>query len=121
MTDRPPGGVLPLQHIRALVASGAIAAKGGIAPDQIQPASLDLRLGRRAWRVRASFLPGAMTVRDRLDAFAMHEIDLAPGAVFETGCVYVVELSWSGWPCPPTFRAPPTPKARPAGSMSSRA
>lgn len=85
-------GVLPLQRIRALAEAGGVTAEGGVLPDQIQPASLDLRLGRRAWRVRASFLPGAMTVRERLDAFAMHDIDLQGGAVFETGCVYLVEL-----------------------------
>lgn len=62
-------------------------------PDQIQPASLDLRLGQRGWRVRASFLAGReRTVEERLRDFAMHEIDLGPGAVLETGCVYVVEL-----------------------------
>jgi dCTP deaminase len=31
-------------------------------------------------------------VRERLDAFGMHEIDLAAGAVLEKGCVYVVPL-----------------------------
>jgi dCTP deaminase len=65
-----------------------------VQPDQVQPASLDLRLGRRAWRVRASFLAGRdRTVTERLDDFAMHAIDLGPGAVLETGCVYVVELA----------------------------
>ena len=64
-----------------------------IGEDQIQPASLDLRLGRVAWRVRASFLPGPdATVQDRLDSFGMHEIDLAAGAVLEKGCVYIVPL-----------------------------
>ncbi|GMG83486.1 2'-deoxycytidine 5'-triphosphate deaminase [Paralimibaculum aggregatum] len=87
-------GVLPAQELRALAASGALAAEPGLLADQIQPASLDLRLGRRAWRVRASFLAGRRaTVSDRLAEFAMHEIDLGPGAVLETGCVYVVELA----------------------------
>ncbi|MGF1658112.1 MAG: 2'-deoxycytidine 5'-triphosphate deaminase [Rubrimonas sp.] len=86
-------GVLPSQHIRALAASGAIRADRPLDPDQIQPASLDLRLGSRAWRVRASFLPGAgRRVADRLADFAMHEIDLTGGAALETGCVYVVPL-----------------------------
>lgn len=69
----------------------------GGAPDRIQPASLDLALGRRAWRLRASFLPGrGRTVVDRLvDGLAMQEIDLADGAVFERGCVYLVELQES--------------------------
>jgi dCTP deaminase len=77
-----------------MIAGGAIVAEPAVRPDQVQPASLDLRLGRRAWRVRASFLAGrGRTVAERLDDFAMHAIDLGPGAVLETGCVYVVELA----------------------------
>jgi dCTP deaminase len=76
-----------------MVAKGAIAAADGIDEAQIQPASLDLRLGGEVFRVRASFLPGpAATVRDRLDAFAMHRFDLGDGAVLEKGCVYIVPL-----------------------------
>jgi len=61
--------------------------------EQIQPASLDLRLGHVAYRVRASFLAGRdRTVADRLSQFQMHEIDLTGGAVLEKGCVYVVPL-----------------------------
>ena len=86
-------GVIPAQGIRSLIASGGIAAADGVPEALIQPASLDLRLGRRAWRVRASFLAGRnATVAERLKSFAMHEIDMGPGAVLETGCVYVVEL-----------------------------
>ena len=60
---------------------------------QIQPASLDLRLGARAWRIQASFLPGrGQTVMDKIDKFSMYELDLTQGAVLETGCVYIVEL-----------------------------
>ena len=86
-------GVLPSQSIRAMIDAGEIKLQAPADPDQVQPASLDLRLGKRAWRVRASFLTGRdQTVADRLQQFAMHEIDLRPGAVLETGCVYVVEL-----------------------------
>ena len=61
--------------------------------DQIQPASLDLRLGAKAYRVRASFLPGrGHLVSEKLDRLKLHEIDLADGAVLETGCVYIVPL-----------------------------
>ena len=61
--------------------------------DQLQPASIDLRLGSKATRVRASFLAGAgHTIADRLAVLGMHEIPLEPGAVLETGCVYVVPL-----------------------------
>jgi dCTP deaminase len=92
MTDRR-AGVLPSQHLRALAGTGAIVADAPFEADQIQPASIDLRLGRRAWRVRASFLSGAgRSVAERLADFAMHQIDLGPGAVLETGCVYLVEL-----------------------------
>ena len=60
---------------------------------QIQPASLDLRLGPVAYRVRASFLPGPRhAVKDKLDRLKLHEVDLAHGAVLETGCVYIVPL-----------------------------
>ncbi|MEM0990028.1 MAG: 2'-deoxycytidine 5'-triphosphate deaminase [Pseudomonadota bacterium] len=89
-------GVIPSQMLRAMIDAGQIKARTPVIAEQIQPASLDLRLGHRAWRVRASFLsPPDQTVTDRLDAFAMHEIDLGPGAVLETGCVYVVELQES--------------------------
>ena len=84
-------GVLPAEMIAALMESGGI--KGAEAA-RLQPASLDLTLGGRAWRVRASFLPSAKrTVAERLgDGLAMQEMDLGAGAVFERGCVYLVEL-----------------------------
>ncbi len=86
-------GVLPSQTIRDMLADGRITATQPVPDGQIQPASLDLRLGNVAWRVRASFLPGAgSTVADRLQDFAMHSIDLTNGAVLEKGCVYVVPL-----------------------------
>ncbi|WP_371060334.1 2'-deoxycytidine 5'-triphosphate deaminase [Rhodosalinus sp. 5P4] len=86
-------GVMPCQAIRAMIAEGAIATDRPITDTQVQPASLDLRLGRRAWRVRASFLAGAgRPVAARLDRFTMHEIDLSAGAVLEKGCVYVAEI-----------------------------
>ena len=86
-------GILPSQQIEALIVAGGLTAPGGVDPDQVQPASLDLRLADRAWRVRASFLqrPGE-PVRTRIDELAMHELDLARGAVFERGCVYIAEL-----------------------------
>ncbi|MEP3331330.1 2'-deoxycytidine 5'-triphosphate deaminase [Sedimentitalea sp.] len=86
-------GVSPNQQITAMLESGAITATTPIAPGQVQPASLDLRLGNVAYRVRASFLAGPeRTVRERMADFAMHEIDLSGGAVLEKGCVYVVPL-----------------------------
>ncbi|MCV6592210.1 MAG: 2'-deoxycytidine 5'-triphosphate deaminase [Silicimonas sp.] len=86
-------GVLSDRAIRQMVADGQIRADTDIIPGQIQPASLDLRLGARAYRVRASFLAGKdRTVVDRLADFTMHEIDLTGGAVLEKDCVYVVPL-----------------------------
>ncbi|HHY01670.1 MAG TPA: 2'-deoxycytidine 5'-triphosphate deaminase [Paracoccus sp.] len=86
-------GVLPDSALRRLIADGAITAEAAITPDQIQPASLDLRLGATAWRLRASFLAGrGRSVADRLADFEMHRMDLAGGAVLEKGCVYLVPL-----------------------------
>ena len=86
-------GVLADHQLRDLIANGAITASAQIADGQIQPASLDLRLGATAYRVRASFLAGRnRTVTKRLADFKMHAIDLTEGAVLEKGCVYVVPL-----------------------------
>jgi len=84
-------GVLPAQSIKAMIAAGSIT--GAVLADQVQPASLDLRLGAVAYRVRASFLAGAgRSVADRLAEFTMHKVDLTDGAVLEKGCVYLVPL-----------------------------
>ncbi len=86
-------GVLPSQALRGLIASGAIAAEPAIIDAQVQPASLDLRLGTVAYRVRASFLAGhGRSVADRVAEFEMHRVDLTQGAVLEKGCVYVIPL-----------------------------
>jgi dCTP deaminase len=92
MSDVSRPGILPCQAIEALIANGAITADTAFETDQVQPASLDLRLGGRAWRVRASFLPGRHTVRERIATVAMHEVDLTRSAVLERGCVYIAEL-----------------------------
>ena len=86
-------GILPSQNLRAMIARGEIAADPAIDEAQIQPASIDLRLGTVAYRVPASFLPGpAATVADKLAGLSMHEIDLTGGAVLEKGCVYIVQV-----------------------------
>jgi dCTP deaminase len=86
-------GVLSSQQIRAMIETGTLSGTPAVLPEQVQPASLDLRLGQVAYRVRASFLTGAgRTVTDRLAEFEMHRIDLKAGAVLEKGCVYVVPL-----------------------------
>ena len=88
-------GLLPAQYLRTLIEhSREIRAAEPIEPDQLQPASLDLRLGGRVYRVRASFLPGATaTVQDKIDTLAMHDFALdAAGAVLEKGCVYIAAV-----------------------------
>ena len=86
-------GILPDRMITALAGDGAILPAQDFIPGQVQPASLDLRLGDTAYRVRASFLPGPGTsVASRIDELKLHEISLGDGAVLETGCVYIVPL-----------------------------
>ena len=94
LTFRPDDkGILPDRLIAKLADMGGIIRAGEFDPDQIQPASLDLRLGEVAYRVRASFLPGpGSTVARRIDELKLHEIALGDGAVLETGCVYIVPL-----------------------------
>ena len=104
-------GILADGEIAGLWDAGAVAAPRPLDPDQIQPASLDLRLGDTAYRVRASFLPGAgMTVAEKLQRFKLHEISLAGGAVLETGCVYIVPLL-EQLSLPPEFSASTNPKS----------
>lgn len=86
-------GILPAHAIRALIREKEIWAAKEIEDAQVQPASLDLRLGPVAYRLRASFLPGeGSAVMDKVEEFALHKIDLSEGAVLETGCVYLVPL-----------------------------
>ena len=86
-------GVLPAQTLRGLIAASSISADLAITDAQVQPASLDLRLGTVAYRVRASFLAGHnRRVADRITEFEMHRVDLRQGAVLEKGCVYVIPL-----------------------------
>ena len=87
------GGILSDRDIEGLVARGVVTATPAIAEEQIQPASLDLRLGKVAHRLRASFLPGrGMRVVEKIRHLALHEVDLSAGAVLETGGVYIVPL-----------------------------
>jgi dCTP deaminase len=97
--DEPDGaarstGILPSQELEYQVkVSREIVALEPIQGDQFQPASLDLRLGSVAYRVRASFLPGKNArVEDRLGDLAMHRMDISNGGVLERGCVYIVPL-----------------------------
>ena len=86
-------GILPSQAIRELIVTEDVGLAEPLLPNQLQPASLDLRLGNMAYRVRASFLPGkGEKVTAKLDDLQLHAISLSQGAVLETGCVYVAPL-----------------------------
>ncbi len=92
-TEQKPNGVLPSQEIRSLVQSGGIVSTIPVPEDNIQPSSVDLRLGSVAYRVQGSFLPGrGARVQERLDKILMHEISMANPAVLEKGCVYIIPL-----------------------------
>ena len=86
-------GILPSQEISNLIARGNIRATPAINPEHVQPASLDLRLGDMAHRVRASFLPGPhSTVADKIKELRMARVDLTGAPVFEKDCVYIIPL-----------------------------
>ena len=86
-------GVLPSQALRAAINAHEIEAARAIEAAQVQPASLDLRLGAKAYRVASSFLPGAKrTVAERLADLSLYVMDLGQGAVLERGAVYIVPL-----------------------------
>ncbi|MDJ0947990.1 MAG: 2'-deoxycytidine 5'-triphosphate deaminase [Alphaproteobacteria bacterium] len=88
-----PAGILPDHMIRDLIDLEAIRAPSLIRDKQLQPASLDLRLGPKAYRVQASFLPSPKDrVIDKIERYGLYDMDLTEGAVLERGCVYIVPL-----------------------------
>lgn len=91
---QPAGtGLLAVQHIRRMIECGEICPAMPLGEGQLQPASLDLRLGPTAHRVRASALPSrGRSVAALMADLTLHTFDLVHGAVLETGCVYVVPL-----------------------------
>lgn len=105
-------GILSDLQLADLVDQGVVLPQEPLAQGQVQPASLDLRLGRTAYRLRASFLPGAgRTIQSRLTSdLVMHTIDLEKGAVLETGCVYLVQLL-EGLKLPADMTAAMNPKS----------
>jgi dCTP deaminase len=103
-------GIFPARYIERLREAGAISAPP-FESDQVQPASLDLRLGDTAYRVRSSFLPGPeQTVHERITSLELHRLDLTNGAVLERGCVYLVPLQES-LTLPPEVSAGANPKS----------
>jgi dCTP deaminase len=117
VSRRATDGILPYQDITQLIASGAIRATPAIEDRQIQPASLDLRLGRKAYRLISSFLPELSAISSRLDVLdfyqsdlVMYEMDLTEGAILEKGHVYLVPLL-EQLKLPSTLRARANPKS----------
>lgn len=94
--DRQPtgDGILPSQEIRDFVHTGIVSGSN-ITEDQIQPSSIDLRLSREAYRVRASFLPGKSTTlltRAASNGMLDQEIDISGPTLLEPGLVYIIPL-----------------------------
>jgi dCTP deaminase len=86
-------GILPSQEIRNLKDSGGVTATPAIQEQHIQPASLDLRLGDVAHRVRASFLPGPhSTVEAKIKELRMGRVDLTGAPILEKNCVYIIPI-----------------------------
>lgn len=103
-------GILPSQKIAELIQAGHISARSPLTEEQIQPASIDLRLGPIAWRVRAGMLPGTSTVERKLEQFGYQEVDLTKPALMERGCVYIVPLE-EELALPPQISARGNPKS----------
>src|ERR1700684_4010039 len=92
-TDSVTRGILPVQRLEELVTNGNIRARTPIGADQIQPSSIDLRLGKTAYRVSASFLPTQYaTVEQKLQDLILKEVDLSSSALLKKGSVYIALL-----------------------------
>ena len=92
-------GILPDTHLKTLIREHAIDAAPAITESQIQPASVDLRLGTKAYRLISSFLPERSEIGERLNVLdlyqselVMYDMDLTQGAILEKGHVYLVPL-----------------------------
>jgi dCTP deaminase len=91
--DHRKQGILPFQEIRELIDNGKIRSAVQICEEQLQPASIDLRLGRVAYRVEASFLPSrSSTITARIRALRVDEIDLCKPALLSRGHVFIIPL-----------------------------
>ncbi|BCA54686.1 putative 2-deoxycytidine 5-triphosphate deaminase [Nitrospira sp. KM1] len=117
MIKTPAQGILPYQQITKLITAGAVSAAVPIEDRQIQPASFDLRLGKKAYRLISSFLPELSPISSRLDVMdfyqsdlVMYEVDLSRGAILEKGHVYLVPLLES-LALPRNIRARANPKS----------
>ncbi len=93
-SSRPMSGILVSQDLRELVATGAIRSLYPIAPEQVQPSSLDLRLGAKLWQLQCSFLPGATGIAAKIGRLAIDEVRLNPETptVLRHDGVYLAEV-----------------------------
>jgi dCTP deaminase len=105
-------GVLPDRWLTKAIASGAISAPADtpIPEANVQSASLDLRLGDRAYRLRASFLPDREPVERKLREYSLEAVDLTGGAILEPNRPYLIPLV-ERLDLPPTVRARANPKS----------
>jgi len=106
-------GILPAQEIKEFIRLGRIRSTLDIGPKQIQPASIDLRLGPEALRVQASFLPGqSSTLLTKAQNLLVNRVDLTQpnGALFEPNIVYIVPLT-EGLALPTDVRGIANPKS----------
>ncbi|NGP76941.1 2'-deoxycytidine 5'-triphosphate deaminase [Balneolaceae bacterium YR4-1] len=87
-------GILPVQKLHILADAGIISAQDDypLEENQFQPNSIDLRLGKKAYRVRSSFLPEDESVKQKVDKLRQYEFSIEDGAVLETNCVYIIPL-----------------------------
>ncbi|MDO5295027.1 MAG: 2'-deoxycytidine 5'-triphosphate deaminase [bacterium] len=89
-------GAIPCQLIKNYIQQGLISAASPIPDHNIQPASLDLRLGEKAWAVKATFLPKPEeTIETALQRYATSALDLSQPTVFDLNRTYVAELAES--------------------------
>lgn len=103
-------GVLPHQELVRAVASGVVSAPTPIPKQNIQPASIDLRLADRAYRLRCSFLPDRESVSSKLKEYLLDEVDLSDGAILEPGRPYLIPLQ-ERLDLPPQMRGRANPKS----------
>ncbi|MFT4979058.1 MAG: dCTP deaminase [Myxococcota bacterium] len=87
-------GILVSQTLRAMIADGQIQSLLPVRAGQIQPSSLDLRLGARIWQLQCSFLPGAQGIERKLGRLATtsHHLDAREPLVLHRGGVYLAEV-----------------------------
>lgn len=85
-------GYLPIQLLEMLIRLGAIHSSVKLDGSQLQPASIDLRLGKKGYRIQSSFLPENEAVEEKLKDLMLYEVDLVAGGILEKGAIYLIPL-----------------------------